>query len=314
VGGFRDLNHFYAEVGLSLCNARVMESLIRAGCFDSMGVHRNGLLQQFPLIREAYSKAMKKGKKQIPGQTMLFQLATRFVADPVAVPECEAFTRLQCLADEREKIGTYVSGHPLDDYALGLPYLTTIDVSPKQPDAVEEDAEEGTEAPVAPWPAENELIAMAGILTRTRKITTRTTGAAMMLGEIQNKYGSIKVVFFPKTFEAYGDCLGEDVFVSVIGKFKMDGDTPEIMADKVVPLDQARVMVVRLPADMDGTGVLPIKAALGGGDTPVVFVNQHRPGEHVVAHPSLWVKPSEELEARIYRLCRGVTLEVRRLF
>jgi DNA polymerase III subunit alpha len=306
VGKFRDMNHFYEEVGVSLCNTKVLDSLIKAGCFDSFGVNRATLLAQYPLIADVYRKAAKKGKKQIPGQTMLFEIESKFVAEPIDLPTgVEKFTRLQELAFEKELIGVYVSGHPLDSYKKGLPYLTAVTLPP-------EEGEEETE----PVTKDGEIIAFSGVLVNT-KLTKTKKGLDMMLGEIQGVQGTLKAVIWPSAYEASRSILKEGAFVVAVGKFQNDGK-PTILIEQVSPLNEARALVIQVPNKADKGALASLRSSLCGRDgrpqgTSPVVIEIAGSEQHIVAGPSYWCNPSAELIARLERIYRDASIEVRPL-
>jgi DNA polymerase-3 subunit alpha len=112
-GEFKDMNDFVSRVDASKVNKRVIESLAKAGAFDDFGYSRCALISQVEAITEAAGKAML-AKKQAEGS--LFGDAEEMTSVTVDIKEMQEYELLDILALEKESLGFYVSGHPLDKY------------------------------------------------------------------------------------------------------------------------------------------------------------------------------------------------------
>ncbi|MBA2528671.1 MAG: DNA polymerase III subunit alpha [Euzebyales bacterium] len=216
-GAFSSFPDFCDKVDVAVLNRRTLESLIKAGAFESLGHPRKGLLLCFEAIVE---QALATKRAEAEGQFSLFDdgasRGRSLVAD-VVVPDVE-FERSEKLAAEREMLGLYVSDHPL----LGLERLLT-GLSPGSIPAVVEQAAGG------------DFISVAGILTsRQRKFTRR--GEPYVTGTLEDLQGGVEVMFFPQVFNAAGALLIEDAVLCVRGRLD-DGDSPKVIATEVTAPD-----------------------------------------------------------------------------
>jgi DNA polymerase-3 subunit alpha len=215
-GGFRDFAEFAEKVDAGVLNKRTVESLIKAGAFDSLGHARKGLLERFEEIVE---QALARKRAESEGQFSLFDGTASGSVAPVAppvIPDTE-FERGEKLAHEREMLGLYVSDHPL----LGLERLLAELASAPITRAVEQ----GTSGPVT----------LAGILTGiTKKFTKR--GEPYVVGTLEDLQGSLEVIFFPSAYTAYASLLVEDAVLCVTGRLDA-GETPKLIAQECVAPD-----------------------------------------------------------------------------
>ncbi|MEI7635344.1 MAG: DNA polymerase III subunit alpha [bacterium] len=210
-GPFRNFDDFCRRVDLGLLNSRMVECLIKVGAFDSMGVRRSQLLDVYERVLEA-SQAHQRDK--LSGQASLFDLfdeggssglsgwAGAASADagfglPLRdIPEINDRDKLQL---EKELIGHYISGHPLDTYACDMALLSDTPLS-KIPDV-----KDGGE------------INVVGIIN---KITPKTdkSGAAWAFVEIADMESSTEALFFREVYEKRRACLATDQVIWVKGR------------------------------------------------------------------------------------------------
>jgi len=211
-GPFRDFADFARRADANCLNRRTVESLIKAGAFESLGHPRKGLLQVFEAVCE---QAVATKRAESEGQFSLFA-----DAGPAAVPLEEElvvpaleFDKRELLAAEREMLGLYVSDHPL----LGLERLLS-DLSTASIDRVVEENPTGQTT-------------LAGILMGITKKYTKK-GEPYVTAALEDLRGSIEVIFFPSTYAAFGELLVEDAVVCVTGRLD-GGETPKLIAVEV---------------------------------------------------------------------------------
>jgi DNA polymerase III subunit alpha len=216
-GPFTDFADFCKKVDAGVLNKRTVESLIKAGAFESLSSPirphpRKGLLLVFEQVCD---QALATKRAEAEGQYSLFgdggdDAGEDF--DTVAVPDVE-FERKDKLAAEREMLGLYVSDHPLFGLERLIGDLAT--------------------APV-PQLAEHAVrgqVTAAGILTSiTKKFTKR--GEPYVTGVLEDLQGSVEVMFFPAVYQQAGELLTEDAILCVTGRFD-DGETPKLIAGEV---------------------------------------------------------------------------------
>ena len=237
-GAFTSFADFLRKVPINVCNKRVIESLIKAGAFDSLGHPRKGLL----LIHEqAVDSVIGIKRNEAIGQDSLFggdeQAETAF---EVAIPDAE-WDKKTKLNFEREMLGLYVSDHPL----FGVEHILARDADMSlselmgQSGGDEEDGEEA--ARPAPPPVasggrrEGEIAKIGGILSGvTRKLTKN--GAQWATATLEDLGGAIEVLFFPQTYQLYAMAIAEDAIVLVKGKIDRRDDVPKLVAmDMTIP-------------------------------------------------------------------------------
>ncbi len=216
-GSFKSFADFCGRIDQRAVNKKVIESLIKAGAFDSLGTNRASLLQNF---EQVLSRAGKNPSSRM--QTNLFGELDRLDepegAQSLEVPE---FSREQILRMEKEMLGLYVSGHPLQDIAEHLEKKGTTkvaDITDKMTDR---------------------KISVGGVLKNARKITTKKKDL-MMVAVLEDLTGSIPLVVFPKTYEKYATYLNEDIPLIISGKVDMRNDEPQIICEEVEILDRVK--------------------------------------------------------------------------
>jgi DNA polymerase-3 subunit alpha len=239
-GEFTSFADFLRKVPQVVCNKRVIESLIKAGAFDSLGHQRKGLL----LIHEqAVDSVIDIKRNEAIGQDSLFGGDVEAeAAFEVAIPDAE-WDKKTRLNFEREMLGLYVSDHPL----LGVEHIlardtdmSLVELMGSATDAEgSEDSEEAARPVVAPVQSgsrkDGEIAKIGGILSGvTRKLTKN--GAQWATATLEDLGGAIEVLFFPQTYQLYAMAIAEDAIVIVKGKIDRREDVPKLIAmDMTIP-------------------------------------------------------------------------------
>ena len=253
-GRFESISDFCARVDLTALNKRMIESLVNAGAMDDFG-ERAQLVEGLDSV---IGWALSEQADRIRGQVSLFSDSS---SDSSTLPKPElprvpAMSSKDRLAHERELLGFYVSGHPLDHYRRDIDLFCT-----HKSDSL---AELAPEKPVL----------MAGIISTVRKITTKA-GKSMAVLTCEDFAGSFGVVVFPDTFKDVADQLEQDSIVVIAGV--RDRDEPKVLAHEFVPIDTARqrlakelhVRVASRELDEAGIGELKRIVSINGGTLPV---------------------------------------------
>ncbi len=214
-GPFVDFYDFCDRVDQSALNKRTIESLVKAGAFDSLGHARQGLTIAYePIIEEA----MVRRRDHAAGIMSLFGDGGDAKDDlmgfaRIEIPDTE-FKKMQKLAFEKEMLGLYISDHPL----MG------VERSMKR--YVDSTLSEFKEL------REGELRTVGGVVTAlARKYTKR--GEAMANFVIEDLGAALEVMVFPKTMATYGDLLEEDAIICLKGRLDAREDTPKIVAMEI---------------------------------------------------------------------------------
>ncbi|HET8589624.1 MAG TPA: DNA polymerase III subunit alpha [Nakamurella sp.] len=218
-GQYTDFADFLAKVDAVVCNKKVVESLIKAGAFDSLGHPRKGLLM---VHAEAIDSVLSVKRAEAAGQFDLFgEMSAEEVGDAfaIAVPETEWDSKL-LLAFEREMLGLYVSGHPL----AGVEHLLSA-----QSDASIPEILDGTVPDRA-------SVTVGGIITGlSRRLTKK--GDPWASAVLEDLAGGVEVAFFPKVYAEVSLNLAEDAIVLVRGRVARSDDRLSLHVDKVMVPD-----------------------------------------------------------------------------
>jgi DNA polymerase III subunit alpha len=237
-GEFTSFADFLRKVPQVVCNKRVIESLIKAGAFDSLGHPRKGLL----LIHEqAVDSVIDIKRNEAIGQDSLFggdeQAEAAF---EVAIPDAE-WDKKTRLNFEREMLGLYVSDHPL----LGVEHIIARDADISLAELMgsavgDDDEDEEGARPVAVAPSsggrnDGQIVKIGGILSGvTRKVTKQ--GNQWATATLEDLGGAIEVLFFPQSYQLYSTAIAEDAIVVVKGKIDRRDDVPKLIAmDMTIP-------------------------------------------------------------------------------
>jgi DNA polymerase-3 subunit alpha len=237
-GRFRDFGDFLAKVEPVVCNKKVVESLIKAGSFDSLGHTRRGLAAVHAEIIDA---AMGTKRAEAIGQFDLFGSVDDVDGAPagigfdVVIPSTE-WDKTALLAAERDMLGLYVSDHPLFGVEHVLARLTDCSISSLTTD---ERAEGG-------------IITIGGIVSGLQRKMTRQ-GSPWAIATVEDLEGAIEVLFFPQTYQQYAMSLAEDAVICVKGRLSRRDDIPSLHAIELFLPDigenaQRGPVVLQMPA------------------------------------------------------------------
>src|SRR5690606_31855398 len=236
-GDFTDFYDFLRKVDAVVCNKRTVESLIKAGAFDSLGHSRRGLLA---VHADAIDSHLEVKRNEAVGQFDLFGGAFEEVGGPVAAPPIptEEWDKSDKLAFEREMLGLYVSDHPL----RGVEHVLAANADHAIPALFEEGVV-----------ADGAVVNLAGILSGVSRRVTKQ-GKAWASATLEDLAGGVEVLFFPNTYELVGQWLAEDAIVIVRGRVDRRDEQPRVFAmDLSVPdltaAEGTRPVVLAVPTN-----------------------------------------------------------------
>ncbi|MEJ1354305.1 MAG: DNA polymerase III subunit alpha [Candidatus Sedimenticola sp. (ex Thyasira tokunagai)] len=243
--GYRDLFEFCRLIDLRRVNRRVLESLIRAGALDELGCNRATLMSQLPL---ALKMAEQYHASQAAGQNDLFGLAD---PDPVVssdsqvIPaELEEWEDELRLQGEKETLGLYLTGHPIDRYIDEFPGLGITQIGNL---SLESGGGEGKYRRRS-----NQRVMVAGLaLSVSHRQTSRGKMGTL---ELDDRSGRIEVTLFSDAYEAYQELLVSDRILVVVGNLNYDEYRGglSVRVDQVVEFENARLAsagCIKLEAD-----------------------------------------------------------------
>lgn len=210
-GAFRSLEDFIERLSNKEANRRTLESFVKAGALDSMPGNRR---QKLLLILELLDKKAKQ-KNAIAGQVSLFDFLGEEARPSLesALPEVDEFRKEDLLAFEKETVGVYLSGHPLDD----VRELWEKTVTAKTIDFFADD-ESGRAALT-----DRQQVIIGGVLTNvTTKITRNNDTMAFLT--VEDLVGTVEVLLFPKAYERYREKLIPDAKLFLSGRVTISDD------------------------------------------------------------------------------------------
>lgn len=213
-GRFESFTDFLDKVPATVCNKRTIESLIKAGAFDSLGHRRRALIT---IHEQAVDSVIGVKRKEAEGQFDLFAdlgEETESSSFAIEVPDIPEWQKKQLLAFEREMLGLYVSDHPLSglEPVLARESETSI-VSLLQ----DEDRPDGS------------TVKIAGLITSVQRKVSKQ-GNAFALVTVEDLESSVEIMFFGDTYLAYSTSLAEDQVVSVRGRLRRRDDGISLQA------------------------------------------------------------------------------------
>jgi len=230
-GDYTSLEDFISRMESQALNKRCIESLILSGSFDCFGMYRSQMMQIYPMIID---KILTDRKKAESGQIGFFDdMLKDDVANEIKVPNIPEFDNQTRLKLEKEVVGIYISGHPLEKYAQALSQFSlTSDML-----AETEEVEMADDDDVATGKSEvhdGDQVTCGGIITEYKKMISKRSGKELGIITVEDLYGSIEVVMFANAFQKVKPILAVDAIVKVSGKLSLrDGERPSIMADNV---------------------------------------------------------------------------------
>jgi DNA polymerase-3 subunit alpha len=234
--GFASLWEFCAKVDLRLMNKRVLESLCKAGALDTFGKRP----QIFSALDKAMERAQKSQRDAAAGQHGLFGMfddegpATKTGDDALPpAPDWDEHTRLQ---NEKDVLGFFVSGHPLDKYREKLRNLKVVDTAtacemkPEPHVFRRGQAEQGNE------------IQIAGVITGLKVAKSKRSGEMYAQASLEDTVGKIELIAFPQSYEKLAEKLRIDVPVLVRGSLRGDEDAaPKLAVSAIQALEDVKI-------------------------------------------------------------------------
>jgi DNA polymerase-3 subunit alpha len=243
-GRFTDFFDFCDKVDANVLNKRVVESLIKAGAFDSFGHTRRGLLE---IHDKHIDDVLARKRAEAAGQFSLFGGLGDDPASSVAAPRptigAEDWDKTTRLAFEKEMLGQYVSDHPL----LGLERVL--------------EREADTHLSALSDRSDGAVVTVAGILAKlVKKFTKR--GETYVVAELEDLDGAAECIFFPQTYQQHLTLLAQDAVVVVRARVDGRDETPKLMA-----------LEARAP-NLQDPGATPIVVELEARSCTDLTVNQ----------------------------------------
>ena len=269
-GKFRTMEDFINRMTQREVNRRTLENFIKSGALDSLPGTRRQKMAVGPALLE--NKARER-KNAFEGQLSLFDIAGEEEKKEfeVVFPDVGEYAKEELLAFEKDILGVYISGHPLDDYeALWRKNITAT--------AADFIVDEETEEAVV----KDGIKAVIGGLVTGKTVKTTRTGQLMAFITLEDLMGSVEVIVFPRDYENNRDLLTEDEKLFIRGRVSL-GDEPvgKLVCEQVIPFDAVPRQLWLQFEDMAGyqateAELMELLKSSEGNDQVIIYLKKER--------------------------------------
>ena len=269
-GKFRTMEDFINRMTQREVNRRTLENFIKSGALDSLPGTRRQKMAVGPALLE--NKARER-KNAFEGQLSLFDIAGEEEKQEfeVVFPDVGEYAKEELLAFEKDILGVYISGHPLDDYeALWRKNITAT--------AADFIVDEETEEAVV----KDGIKAVIGGLVTGKTVKTTRTGQLMAFITLEDLMGSVEVIVFPRDYENNRDLLTEDEKLFIRGRVSL-GDEPvgKLVCEQVIPFDAVSRQLWLQFEDMAGyqaaeAELMELLKSSEGNDQVIIYLKKER--------------------------------------
>ena len=219
-GPFKSLEDFIERMGEGELNKRAVENFIKCGAADCFGNHRSELLAVYDSMMDSIASSRKKN---LEGQMGLFgMLEEDDAAAAIPIPKLNEMNKADLLALEKETMGIYISGHPMDDYRECLRNTHVVRIG-----SLLDEENSYTD---------DQIISVAGIIQNVKMKTTRNH-SAMAYVTIEDDTASLEMIAFSNVLSQYGGYLREGSPVVITGRLSLrDDKEPQIVVNRARPI------------------------------------------------------------------------------
>ena len=227
-GPFRSMEDFVGRMSNKEVNRRTLENFIKSGALDNLAGTRKQKMAVMPAMLEEKSR---EKKNSISGQMSLFDIAGEEERDDfqITFPDIGEYSKEELLAYEKETLGVYISGHPMEDYEECWRKNATATSADFQVD------EETEQAAVQ----DGQKVVIGGMVAAKTVKTTRTN-QLMAFITLEDLVGSVEVIVFPRDYEANRNLFVEDSKLFIRGRVSLgDGPAGKLVCEQVLPFSEA---------------------------------------------------------------------------
>ena len=293
-GPYVDLSDFIHRLPGKDVNKRVVENLIKSGAFDSFPANRRQMMLIYGQIMD---EAAQKKKTELAGQMSLFDFAAEEdkEAFKVKIPVVAEYSKGDLLAFEKEVLGFYISGHPLEEYEeqwkRGISHVTTDFLPP----------EEGE----LPKVHDGERATVGGMIT-TKTMKATKTNKMMAFITIEDLVGTVEVIVFPRDYEKIGKMLNVDDKVFVSGRISAEEDrASKMILESIRPFSEPKKELWIQFADVEEfkrrePELLSTIMDSEGSDSVIIYVKKEKMKKVLPASRN--IKITDELLGRLYQI------------
>jgi len=286
-GRFTSLYEFCERTDSRLVNKKVMESLIKCGAFDSLGIKRSQLMAT---LSEAMDVAATAHKESAIGQMTFFAESSSL---PKA-PDIREWPESQLLNFEKEMIGFYITGHPLAKYEKMLKEYSTAASTGLR------DMEDGQKV----W--------FGGIINKIKNTVTKRTGEKMAIMMVEDMEGSVEALVFPNSYKNVSKYIMPNAAIFINGRLSLKEERPKIIVEEIIPITDVRkkftqsisIDFLSQAIDDELFGQLRAVFTRYSGDTPVYlnFATKTNGSYRMLVDRKLFVNPTNEFALELETL------------
>lgn len=290
-----DLFEFMDGVDVHMMNKQALEALIKAGAFDGFPGNK---AEKLGSIADVLANAQADAKATIDGQLSLFGSGSGIKLER-SLYKANEFSKKDLMQMEKEMLGVYLTAHPLDDVAEDIERIITIDTEQMYDQNGICIAHDG------------QAVTMAGLITAKKQLITKK-GQPMAFIDLEDQYGTIETIIFPKTYDKCRDEVEVDNIVVVKGKLDVKEDIPKLLAESLVSLPKfidsggtrPKVPMIKIVVpdsfeEADGLNIFKKIARRHLGDMPVAIMIAKTGNKYKLDY-DLWVDPSDEFFSELY--------------
>ena len=293
-GPYVDLSDFIHRLPGKDVNKRVVENLIKSGAFDSFPANRRQMMLIYGQIMD---EAAQKKKTELAGQMSLFDFAAEEdkEAFKVKIPVVAEYSKGDLLAFEKEVLGFYISGHPLEEYEeqwkRGISHVTTDFLPP----------EEGE----LPKVHDGERATVGGMIT-TKTMKATKTNKMMAFITIEDLVGTVEVIVFPRDYEKIGKMLNVDDKVFVSGRISAEEDrASKMILESIRPFSEPKKELWIQFTDVEEfkrrePELLSTIMDSEGSDSVIIYVKKEKMKKVLPASRN--IKVTDELLGQLYQM------------
>ena len=290
-GPFLNLQDFVNRITDKDVNKRAVESFIKAGALDGLGGTRKQFMSVFSQVMD---RTQKDRKNNMAGQLSLFDIVEEEEKEGLALklPDVGEYPKEMKLAFEKEVLGIYVSGHPLEEYEVAW----RKKISNTTADFAYDEETQGVRV-------KDGAKAVIGGLIAAKTIKYTKDNKIMAFLTIEDLVGTVEVIVFPKTYEQSASFLTEDAKVFVQGRISVEEDKDgKLICEKIVPFTELKKKVwIKFP-DMEAykaaeAGLMDMLRESEGNDGIVIYIENPKAKKELP--PNQNVEADEDLVNRL---------------
>ena len=273
-GKYKDFTDFCERIYGEAVNKKCIESLIKAGAFDNLGKTRSTLLASFENIIDMIADA---NNKAFSGQVTMFDMGNNdddLQKMKYTYTELKEFTEREMLSMEKEMLGIYISGHPLEKYRKEIEELSTINIMEMK------EANEAIQANEKTNIVDGQRVKLVAIITKIKKKFTKTN-KIMAFVTVEDLYGSCEVVVFESCYNTCQNVLLEENIVVIEGRISIKEDADmSIVANSITELkvNKKKEVILNI-TDLDEDKKAKLRGAIkffvGERNNMPIFVKQN---------------------------------------